>query len=203
MTRRLLFLPGAGADPEFWKPLGNLLPAQWQKTYLGWPGIGNQPPHPDVNGFDDLVALVEANLGDSPVDLLAQSMGGAIALRVALNHPNRIRRLVLAATSGGIDVTKLGAADWRPAYQAAFPNSATWITQTRPDFTSEASQIKQPTLLLWGDTDPISPLAVGETLLRMLPSASLHVVRGGDHGFVNDRAPEIANVVQRHLECSR
>src|SRR6202000_2380728 len=28
-TRRLLFLPGAGADPAFWRPLGDRLPASW------------------------------------------------------------------------------------------------------------------------------------------------------------------------------
>ena len=29
-TRRLLFLPGAGADPAFWRPLGDRLPASWR-----------------------------------------------------------------------------------------------------------------------------------------------------------------------------
>ena len=33
---KVLFLPGAGASPDFWKPAGALLPADWQKEYFGW-----------------------------------------------------------------------------------------------------------------------------------------------------------------------
>ena len=43
---RILFFPGVGADPAFWHPAGRLLPDAWQKTYLGWPGLANQPPDP-------------------------------------------------------------------------------------------------------------------------------------------------------------
>ena len=127
--RRLLFLPGAGADPDFWRPLGSRLPGEWHKTYFGWPGLGHQPPSPAIRGFDDLVAMVVAELSEKPVDLLAQSMGGAIALRVALDHPQRVRRLVLAVTAGGLDVAALGGADWRPELNPASLEviSAAWL----------------------------------------------------------------------------
>jgi len=197
---RLLLLPGAGGDPAFWRPLGDLLPGAWEKVYLGWPGLGEQPPDPRVRGFDDLVGLVEGRLGDDPVDILAQSMGGAVALRVALRHPARVRRLVLAATSGGIDVAGLGGADWRPDYRRLFPQAAAWIAEARPDVTDLLPGVAQPTLLLWGDADPISPLAVGERLRQLLPDAALVVVPGGDHGFVHERPRDIAEPVIRHLQ---
>ncbi len=195
----LIFLPGAGGDPTFWRPVGDLLPSAWRRTYLSWPGLGDQPPDPRVNGFDDLVALVEAQLGDAPVDLLAQSMGGAVALRVALRHPAKVRRLVLAATSGGIDVGRLGASDWRPEYRAAFPRAASWIMDARVDLAAELPELAHPTLLLWSDADPISPLAVGQRLQSLLRSATLHLVRDGDHSFVRARAAEVAPVIARHL----
>jgi pimeloyl-ACP methyl ester carboxylesterase len=86
---RRLFLPGAGGDPAFWWALGDRLPDVWPKHYFAWPGLGDQPPHPAVTGFDDLVAMVEAELGEQPCDLLAQSMGGAVAMCVALRNPGR------------------------------------------------------------------------------------------------------------------
>src|SRR5829696_3351243 len=49
---------GAGASPDFWKPVGALLPPDWSKEYFGWPGLGDEPPDPAVNGMDDLVRLV-------------------------------------------------------------------------------------------------------------------------------------------------
>ena len=200
MTRHLLFLPGAGADPAFWRGVGDRLPAAWRKTYVAWPGLGNQPPSPDVNGFADLVGIVEAQLGETPVDLLAQSMGGAVALMVALKHPGRIRRLVLAATSGGLDVASLGGSDWRPDYRRAFPRAAPWIAEPVADLSHDLPRVRQPALLLWGNADPISPVAVGERLRQLLPSATLHVMAGGDHSFVHTRPAELVPLIAAHLQ---
>jgi pimeloyl-ACP methyl ester carboxylesterase len=200
VSRKLLFLPGAAGDPAVWQPVGERLPAAWTKTYLDWPGLGNQPPSATVNGFDDLVARVEAQLGDEPVDLLAQSMGGVVALRVALNHPTKVRRLVLTATSGGIDMTQRGASDWRPEYRAHYPNAAGWITAPVPDLTDRLSEIAHPTLLLWGDADAISPVAVGQRLWQLLPRATLITVPGGNHDFVRERAADLVATITQHLE---
>lgn len=198
--RRLLFLPGIGGDPDFWRPLGERLPASWEKIYLGWSGLGNFREGPPLASFQDMVAQVERRLAPGPVDLLAQSLGGVVALAVALGHPTRVRRLVLAATSGGLDVRSLGASDWRAEYRAAFPHVADWVYGAWPDFSGQLSKIPQPTLLLWGDRDPISPLAIGERLCSLLPRATLEVVQGADHDLVKDRAKELAPSVQRHLE---
>ncbi len=199
MNRRLLFLPGAGADPEFWRPLADRLPATWEKVYFGWPGLGAQPASPIVNCQADLVSLVEAEIGNGPVDLLAQSMGGAIALQIALKHPQKVRRLVLAVTSGGVDMSGVGAADWRSNYPQAFPQAANWIMEPWPDLTDQIGQITQPTLLLWGDRDPISPIGIGERLAKLLPNAVLKVIPQGDHGFVYDRPEAILDDVLGHL----
>src|SRR3979409_534484 len=101
--RSVIFLPGAVGAAAFWRPVGDLLPAAWKKVYLAWPGLGAESPDRDVRGFDDLGRLVEAELTDESA-LVAQSMGGIVAVRVALMHPNKVRRLVLVATSGGVDV---------------------------------------------------------------------------------------------------
>jgi hypothetical protein len=34
----VMFLPGALGAAEFWHPVGNLLPNEWKKVYLAWPG---------------------------------------------------------------------------------------------------------------------------------------------------------------------
>ena len=57
---RILFLPGSGASPDFWKPVGSRLPADRPKEYFGWPGLGRQPHDPAVKGLDDLIAMVVA-----------------------------------------------------------------------------------------------------------------------------------------------
>jgi pimeloyl-ACP methyl ester carboxylesterase len=199
MTPRLFFLPGAGADPGFWRPTGERLPAHWGKTYFSWPGLGHQPAAPNVNGLEDLVDLVEAQLGDEPVDLLAQSMGGAIAMMLLLRHPTKIRRLVLSVTSVGVPMGRLGAPDWRYNYRRNFPDAAAWVRDVAADLSAQLRTVSQPTLLLWGDADPISPVSVGEYLRDRLPNAELHILPGGDHDIVHTRPADVAPLIQRHL----
>lgn len=194
----ILFLPGSGASPDFWKPVGTRLPGNWPKHYFGWPGLGHQPHDPAITGFDDLIAMVVARMTE-PVDLVAQSMGGVLAARIALEHPQLVRRLVLTVTSGGVDMAKLGANDWRPAYRREYPKAADWIYERRVAAPLAVERIAAPTLLLWGDNDPISPLAVGEHLAARLPQARLHVVKGGGHDLAETRADEVAPMIAAFL----
>lgn len=195
---RVLFLPGASGEGDFWRPVGEQLPAAWEKLYFSWPGLGAQPHDLSVGGFDQLVARVAEAL-EPAGDLVAQSMGGVVAVRVAAKHPQKVRRLVLAATSGGVDVARLGGVDWREDYQRTFPHAARWVSESQPQQTDELKLIKAPTLLLWGEADPISPVSVGEHLLGLLPSATLHVIANGTHSFAHDEYQAVAPLVGAHL----
>jgi len=197
----LLFLPGAGGSASFWQPVADLLPEEWPKVMLSWPGLGDEPHDPTVQGIDDLVDMVSACVAMSPtrIDLIAQSMGGLIAIRAALRHTYRIRRLVLTGTSGGIDVQGLGGADWRESYRANYPNAAPWITQVQADHTQDLPRITTRTLLLWGTHDDISPPTIGEHLATHLPNARLELIQGGDHAFPNTMPIETATAIARHL----
>ena len=194
----ILFLPGAGASPDFWKPVGSRLPGDWPKHYFGWPGLGHQPHDPAISGIDDLVQLVAARM-DQPVDLVAQSMGGVIAARIAIERPRLVRRLVLSVTSGGVDMAGLGAVDWRPDYRRSFPQAAGWITAAGSPYLV-VEEIAAPTLLIWGDADPISPVAVGRHLAARLPDARLEIVPGGDHDVAATHPDRVAALIARHLD---
>jgi pimeloyl-ACP methyl ester carboxylesterase len=195
---RVVFLPGASGDGRFWRSLGARLPTEWPKTFLDWPGLGAVAASPEVTGFHDLVRLALEG-PDEPVDLVAQSMGGVVALQAVLSHPARVRRLVLVATSGGVDTRGFGAADWRPDYAREFPDARPWILEARPDLTGALPTVQAPALLIWGDADPISPVAVGRYLVGVLPRARLVIVPGGDHALGRDRVADIAPAVERHL----
>lgn len=195
---RILFLPGAGGSPQFWKPVAEALPAAWPKEHFGWPGLGAQPHDPSIRGLDDLKQLVTAKM-DGPVDLVAQSMGGVLAAQIALEHPGLVRRLVLCVTSGGVDMEGLGASEWRADYRRSFPKAAAWITDVRSSAPLPVEKIAAPTLLIWGDKDPISPVAVGRHLAERLPNARLEIVTGGDHDVASTHADLVARLIAKHL----
>ena len=198
LAERLLFLPGASGNTTFWRPVAARLRHPAARSFMGWPGFGGMPPDPNVCGIDDLVARVLREI-QGPVDLLAQSMGGVIALRAALDRPDAVRHLVLAATSGGIDVAALGGSDWRASFRAANPELPPWFEAERSDLSARLREVRVPVLLLWGDADPISPVAVGERLARLFPRAALHVFAGGTHDLVMERAAEITPLIDAHL----
>jgi len=196
--RKILFLPGAGGSPTFWRPVAKLLPDEWDKVFFGWPGLGDQPHDPNICSVDDLVRLVDVTI-DGPVDLVAQSMGGAIVARIALKRPAAVRRLVLAVTSAGVNMAQFGPSDWRTDYRKQFPHAADWITEHSATAELPVERIEAPTLLIWGDSDPISPIAVGHHLEQRMPNAWLHIVPGGDHGLASNKADAVAALIARHL----
>jgi pimeloyl-ACP methyl ester carboxylesterase len=198
---KLLFLPGAMGAPQFWSPVTARIAHPAEKLCLGWPGFGITPPDPNINGIDDLVAMVVRHI-DRPTALVAQSMGGIIAIRAALEKRELVTHLVLTATSGGIDMSRHAAHDWRPAFREANPLLPPWFCMVQEDLTAELHTLQMSTLLLWGDADPISPVSVGQHLATLLPRATLHVIRGGDHGFAGACVDEVVPLIDKHLAAS-
>lgn len=195
---RLLFLPGASGDTAFWRPLEQRLACHAERLHLGWPGFGDTPSRPGVEGFDDLLTLVLEPL-DRPCALIAQSMGGVLALRAALARPRWVTHLVLAATSGGLPMAELGAADWRAGFRTSLSHLPDWFATETTDLSGRLAEVAAPTLLLWGDADPFSPVAAGERLAMLLPDARLHVINGGDHDLGLHHAGRLAPLVDAHL----
>jgi pimeloyl-ACP methyl ester carboxylesterase len=60
-------------------------------------------------------------------------------------------------------------------------------------------KIEAPTLLIWGDADPVSPVAVGRHLADRLPNARLEIVTGGDHDVASTHADLVARLISKHL----
>jgi pimeloyl-ACP methyl ester carboxylesterase len=193
---KVLFLPGASGSASFWKPVADR--AGEEGVFFAWPGLGDEPALPDINGIDDLVALVADEIAE-PVDIVAQSMGGLVAIKLALALPGMVKRLVLAVTSGGVPVANLGGSDWPPDYFAAYPRAAKWIADSVDDFSSQIPSIEAPTLLLWGEADSISPVAVGKRLAALLPNARLCVYPGGDRDLARTHIDAVAAEIKRHL----
>ncbi len=93
----LVMLHGWGMHSGVWQPLIKKLSAQYMLYLVDLPGMGNsrpiEPYH--LHALADEVAQVIPGVSD----ILGWSLGGLVAQRIALNQPDRIRRLILVGST--------------------------------------------------------------------------------------------------------
>ena len=193
-----IFLPGASGNTEFWQPLITLLPKQYDKTIIAYPSFGGYPEHVNVNSFLDLQHYVLDQVSQ-PSIIVAQSMGGIFAVQAALQKSEQVEALVLVATSGGIDLSSFNLANWREDYQQTF-DVPDWFIQPQVYLDDLLYKIECPVLLIWGDADPISPVAVGQYLHGKIILSELHVIRQGQHDLAQVQADQVAVLLEAFIE---
>jgi pimeloyl-ACP methyl ester carboxylesterase len=194
----LAFFPGAGGRVANLRPIAERLARRRTAHLCEYPGLGGVAANADLTTLADLQRHLLASLPER-FDLVTMSMGGVLGLRIALEQPGRLRKLVLMATSGGVDVSKLGAIEWRDTFRELQPSVPSWFLKERRDLTSELHRVPHPTLLIYGDADLIAPVAVGQHLLAHLPNARLEVIPEGTHDLELDYPDLIASYIEAHL----
>jgi pimeloyl-ACP methyl ester carboxylesterase len=134
-----------------------------------------------LEGMADDVAAALQQLGIERADIFGYSLGAAVALHVAIRHPNVLRKLVLASVSynlsgihpglieglGDMKPEMMFGSPWHEEYTRIAPNPENFATlfakktqmdrgiQDVPAETIRA--IKAPTLLIIGDSDLVRP----------------------------------------------
>jgi poly(3-hydroxyoctanoate) depolymerase len=195
----LVFLPGAGGRSSFWQPVADRLGDLGPTQLLAWPGFGDVPADPTIESLDGLYRWALQRLPAASIHLVAQSMGGVLAARLAIEQPQRVATLVLCATSGGVDVRGLDGSDWRAGFRADLPNVPDWFERDRTDLTAKLGAITASTLILTGDEDPICPRAVGRFLRERISRSRHEIVRGGGHDFALNLAEDVAEIIRGHV----
>ena len=112
----LVLLNGTASPMGEWDPaLLGALADRHRVIVFDYPGLGDSGAAPGTWTFDHAAewtsALIDAVSPGQPVDILGWSMGGFIAQRLAVMHPQQVRRLVLASTNPGGARAVLGP-DW-------------------------------------------------------------------------------------------
>ena len=101
--RPLFLVPGIGCSADMWEPFMKYFPNRRLLSFDA-PGAGRSSTPLYPISVASLAALAAAVLDSRDVessDVVGFSYGGAIAQQLAHDHPERVRRLVLAATNCG------------------------------------------------------------------------------------------------------
>ena len=99
---RVLVLAGSlGSTLEMWEPQLPALTGRFRVVRIDHPGHGGSPllSVPSVDGIAAEVVAVLDELGLDRASFCGLSLGGAVGMRLALDHPDRLDRLVLCCTS--------------------------------------------------------------------------------------------------------
>jgi 2-succinyl-6-hydroxy-2,4-cyclohexadiene-1-carboxylate synthase len=92
-TTPVIFVPGFMQRGDAWAPVAELLPESYSSVLL------DHERHTLDGRLEEIVAAT----GEGPVALVGYSLGGRIALRAAVQHPERYSALVTVGAGAGID----------------------------------------------------------------------------------------------------
>lgn len=180
----LLLLHGGFGSIDMFGPNLPMLAAGRQVIGVDLQGHGRTLPFDRPMSFEAMatdVAELIRYLRFEKVDVMGYSMGGGTALRLALDHPELVDRLVVASTgfafSGWHDFNAEGMRSIGPemaegmkqtpmyqSYAAVAPDVSNWtklVTQMGEfigndyDWSTEIPSIGSPTLLVFGDWDSV------------------------------------------------
>lgn len=93
----LVMIHGWGMHSGVWQPLIKRLSQKYMLYLVDLPGMGNSRPIEPYHLYNLADEVAEVIPGVS--DVVGWSLGGLVAQRIALNQPDRIRRLILVSTT--------------------------------------------------------------------------------------------------------
>ncbi|MCW2970884.1 MAG: alpha/beta hydrolase fold protein [Solirubrobacterales bacterium] len=208
-------------------------------------GRSDKPPDIDFYSYDSHVALAATLLEDLDlrgVTMVVHDWGGPIGLRLAVEQPDRVDRLVIMDTglfTGRQRMTDAwlafhdfvartedlpvgflvrGACKTDPgdeviaAYDAPFPSPASkagarafpLILPQSPDAPGAAAgqrvlealrDDRRPTLMLWGDSDPVLPLSVAERFAESIGRPPPRPIEDASHFLQEDQGRLIGDLI--------
>ncbi len=182
----LLLLHGGLFHTEMFGPMLTTLAKSRQVIGVdlhghGRTALGERSIDP-IDMGDDMATIVK-QLGHDQVDVMGYSFGGAVALRLAVQHPQRVRRLVLVSAGYAQDgfypemlplQAQVGAAmadamkdtPMYKSYVAIAPRPQDFprlldqmgATMRKPyDWSEYVKKLAMPVMLIYGDSDMFRP----------------------------------------------
>ncbi|MFW5950486.1 MAG: alpha/beta fold hydrolase [Gemmatimonadota bacterium] len=182
-------------------------------------GAVRHPTLPEMAGL--LVRWLDA-LEIERAHFVGHSMGAQVGVHLASRWPERIERLVLTDAAGvphplsRAQLVAVAGELVRPRSWGRMnflPTIAADTLRTGPrtvvralrgiladDIRPLLPRVRAPTLLLWGEHDPITPLEDGRMIADLVPDAELVVIRGASHNPMADQPAAFNRELLRFLE---
>ncbi|MEV8555022.1 alpha/beta hydrolase [Streptomyces sp. NPDC051917] len=154
-----LYVHGLGGSSQNWSSLMAELDGVVDSEAVDLPGFGDSPPPDDgnysVTGHARAVIRYLDAAGRGPVHLFGNSLGGAVATRVAAVRPDLVRTLTLVSPAlPELRIQRTAA----PTAMLGVPGVAALFTRFTKQWTAE-QRVRGVLALCYGDPGRVSPEA--------------------------------------------
>jgi pimeloyl-ACP methyl ester carboxylesterase len=217
-----LFLHGWGSNSTLWfNSLKNIISEKYC-LFVDLPGFGKSeiPAEPwNLAEYVNFVALFLKKLGLSKVELIGHSFGGSIAIKLALENPELVSRLILVDSAGVRSKNrrktfiKSISQFIKPIFKIGFLQNVrrkiyhqigsdylelplmheTYKKIISEDLSEILSSVKIPTSIIWGSDDQATPLADAELMKRKISDSQLHIISHAGHFCFLDQPVKFAD----------
>ncbi len=219
----IILLHGWGQNIEMMKPIGDNLAGNFRITIIDFPGFGESEEPSEawnISDYSNMLELLVKELKIKKPIVMGHSFGGRVAIRYSANNPIeklvlfgspcvrlqqkqplKVRILKKLKTLPGMDKfgefmkKYIGSRD----YKAASPMMRQILVNTvNEDLSAYASQIEEPTLLIWGDNDTEAPIEEAKMLEKIMPDAALIVLPGTHYAYLENLG-QVINILYSFL----
>jgi pimeloyl-ACP methyl ester carboxylesterase len=231
LPRTVVFLHGAGGSHHTWRDQWAGLKGAARLVIPDLPGhaasMGN--PREAVEEYAAWLSEFLSEAGISKFVLAGHSMGGAIALRAALDRMKGLEALILAGTGAKLKVSPVIFDGIALRFKEFAPELVEWmmaktagtvlredvtkdILSTKPstfasdfracdafDVRNRLGEIAAPTLVIVGDDDRLTPLRYSEFLATNIRGAVLKIIHGAGHIAMLEEPVKVNNVIVSFL----
>lgn len=220
-------LHGTGGSGKVWFHQSRRFAERYRFVAPDLPGYGQSVQPGCVQSVDDIAAWLARWLprtGIGPGVVMGHSMGGRVALQLAVEHPELVRALVLVNASGlylphapSRSPRDLGPEGFiralyhRPSVrslEAAVREAGRWwptlerLTRVplRQDWHQRLSEVRVPTLIIWGSEDGLIPWEHALAFRDGIRGARLHAIPESGHVPMLERPGEVNRAVASFLD---
>lgn len=227
----LLFVHGAGQRSYGWRFQEDVFKNHPDFNYVALDLPGRAGSEGDgyktVSEYKDFLLEFIEELKLENIIMIGHSMGGAIAMLIAIEHPELLKAVALIATSPKLAVAQqtldkvrenydefceisptrafaeISPQELKDEYKRGLVDTGSKVCYSDLiacndfDITDEVNKINLPTLIVSADKDIMTPWKNGEYLHQEIYGSEFHLIKDSGHFVMQEKAQETNSILSQ------